>query len=178
MVKAESDAIQCRNLMAVNNNNSLVAYSLAKPLIRVMNPETGMKTLLRGHEGRILDVRFSSTASVSPTTANQTLCSVDDGDSSNGGHHTFIWSIENVSGEIGFSILNKFFLNASIVESHPIQANTWIIATNNPVPSVGIISGTLDGARAQKYSELPLFKTLGSDYTLIGKYSYIYLLIY
>ena len=173
MVKAESDAIQCRNLMAVNN--SLVAYSLAKPLIRVMNPVTGSKTLLRGHEGRILDLRFSTNSAggtAAAHTSSQTLCSVDDGDATNGGHHTFIWTLENITGELGFLVLNKFFLNASIVESHPLQANTWVIATNSPVPSVGLISGALDGSKIHKYSELPLFKTLGSDYSLIGKIIY------
>ena len=167
MVKAESDAVQCRNLMAVNN--TLVAYSLAKPLIRVMNPVSGAKTLLRGHEGKILDLRFSTNSTSTGSTSSQTLCSVDDGDVANRGHHTFIWTLENITGELGFLLQNKFFLNASILESHPLQANTWVIATNSPVPSVGLISGALDGSKIQNYSELPLYKTLGSDYTLIGK---------
>lgn len=117
-MKVEDLDVNCRNLLLTSD--SYVCYSVTqkKNLLRVIDTITGEKTILRGHEGAILDLHLS------PVDHNS-FCSVDN-TSSGAGPHSIIW--KKAAEGFAFNPVASFALRASCVVAHPLLPYIWCAA--------------------------------------------------
>jgi len=127
-MKIEEIDAYCRNILAVSDKYICYSVTSKRNLLRVIDTFSGEKTLLRGHESSILDVK------ISPVDAS-VLCSVDKG-SNPAVPHTIVWKKPSDSA-LDFLAVLKLPISATIVQPHPVSAHVWAISNNT---SIGIFS--------------------------------------
>ena len=102
-------------------SRSYICYCVKAGLIRAIHSSTGDKTLLRGHETPVVDLRFSSTN-------DSVLCTVDAG--SGRVPHVFVWRLV-VKESLEFEKVCTLQLPASLVIGHPLSEEIWNVSHGN-----------------------------------------------
>ncbi|RYG67083.1 hypothetical protein EON64_08270, partial [archaeon] len=139
-MKVEELDINCRNL--VLTSDSFVCYSVTqkKNLLRAIDTLTGEKTILRGHEGSILDMKLSSNSAVFATIDHHNTATP----------HFFVWQ-KNVDN-FGFSAVYQSGLKGYMVKAHPGDEKVWVVADKQ---QVGVVNTRSDGS-VTSYDKLSL----------------------
>lgn len=142
-----------RNILVVGD--SFVCYSVTakRTSIRAIDTTTGEKSLLKGHESFILDLKLS-------VSDNHTFCSVDHGSDPNK-PHIFVWE-RSGSQSIEFQMTFQSKLRAKMVQSYPI-GDSWGISDGHNIAVL-----TKDHVKATNYNQLPYHISL-EDETVSGK---------
>lgn len=162
MMKSDFQIAFPRNLLGVSP--MYLCYTVRETLLRVINTITTDKVILRGHEERVQDMKFS------PIASTGLLCSVDDNSTDDSSkHHIFIWKLTQSQSLLNYVTVKSFFLSACFVLPHPISPDTWLIASNNPQGSLGLLTTADDSDEVKSYSHLKLHKTYSSHYSISGK---------
>ena len=151
------------NLIAVCD--SYLCYTVRSTLLRVINTITSEKALLRGHNYKIINLKFSSENNCN------TLCSVDNNNTDTNTDHIFIWQLTSTN-TLATSIINSFKLPASYIVPHPIRPYVWLIGYNGDISStIGLVYNTTNSSAIKSYTDLPVHTSLKS--TIIGNDTHI-----
>ena len=144
--------------------DTYLCYTVRSTLLRVINTITSEKALLRGHNFKIINLKFSSEVN------SNTLCSVDNNTDTNT-DHIFIWQLMSTNS-LATSIINSFKLPASYIVPHPIHPYVWLIGYNGDTSSIGLVYNTTNSSEVKSYTDLPVHTSLKS--TIIGKHIHAY----
>ena len=102
-----------RNTVCVSP--SYICYCVKAGLIRAIHSATGEKTLIRGHDGHVMDLKFSLANS-------SMLCTTDSG---NGDvDHLYVWKL-SMEKTLGFEKVFSMKLPATHVLGHPLNEKVW-----------------------------------------------------
>lgn len=175
-MKSETMAIKCRNVLAVSD--LYICYCVKKNMLRVIHTSNSQKTLLKGHDFPILDLKFSP--------ANKSIvCSVDDiaeNSALTSTPRVIIWELSDAA-ELMYSILTQFNIGATIVQPHPTLSHVWAISNGSEFGIISVslgertsmFSSSKKGDQTKSYEELPLHmsfetKTItGISFSATGK---------
>jgi hypothetical protein len=172
----------CKNLLAISH--SYVCYS-RKTLLRIINTVTSAKSVLRGHNSNITDLKFSLCGDMN------LLCSVEEGalDSNkvpidDDNSHIFIWRLSSEDleqqqqssepPELRCEVLCRSRLRASLVAAHPLNPLLWCVASSSTetTPCMAIISCVTgefgDVATVSSYSQLPFHASAPTGSVITG----------
>jgi len=127
-MKIEEIDPHCRNILAVSDKYICYSVTSKRNLLRVIDTITGEKTLLRGHESSIVDVK------ISPMDSN-IFCSIDKGTNTTA-PHTIVWK-KTSDKALDFLMSYKLSIEATIVQPHPLSSHVWTISNNH---MIGIFS--------------------------------------
>eukprot|EP00981_Chlorochromonas_danica_P008984 scaffold2390_cov167-Ochromonas_danica.AAC.8 len=126
-MKVEELDVNCRNLLLTSD--SYVCYSVTqkKNLLRAIDTITGEKSILRGHEGGILDLALSPQD-------HTIFCSVDNNNvnaAAGNSPHVFVWKKRKDS--FSFDNIGQLSLKASIIQAHPLLPSLWAMAEKDEI---------------------------------------------
>ena len=120
---------------AASAGDKYISYPLKKNFIRIIESESTQKSLLRGHQATVLDVRFSKVES-------SILCSVDEGkDLDAKKASVFIWEMTETETELKSAVLREYNVPACIIEPSPVDGHCFAIASDT---EFGLIHGLND----------------------------------
>ena len=156
-MKSEATTAACRNLLAVCE--TYICYSVKKNLLRVIQTVSTQKTLLRGHEYPVVDIKFS------PVDRNL-VCSIDDvpegGDASKA--RINIWQLKDSANELTHEAMATFAFGATIVQPHPLLASVFAVAKGARlgIISVAMGAGNVGETTYTSFDTLPLHASFTS----------------
>jgi WD40 repeat protein len=102
----------------VCSSQSYICYCVKAGLIRAIHTGTGQKTLLRGHESPVNDLKFAlSNSSV--------LCTSDLG--IDGSDHIIVWKLV-LTDDLQYETICSLQMPASRVLGHPLSEHVWSVS--------------------------------------------------
>jgi hypothetical protein len=145
-MKVEDLDPNCRNLLLTSDTYVCYSVTQKRNLLRAICTITGEKTILRGHEGPILDMHLSPID-------HTIFCSVDNHSSTSA--HIIVW--KKNPDIFSFTKISQCYIPASIVQAHPGDVNTWCVAEGG---TLGIMySNASDNQERSNYNQLPIVFT-------------------
>jgi WD40 repeat protein len=149
------------NLVAVSLRELFIAYAVsANRSIRLINSTSGEKSVLRGHESGIVDIKFSPAD-------DTVVCSVDN--AAGEGNHIHVWRLDpNNLTATSAAPVKTLALPASIVQGHPTTASVWAVAYQNSIGLISVEGPSASPSTVSSYSGLGPASSKAMDGNISG----------
>jgi hypothetical protein len=160
LLKPDFAPAEYRNMLAVTD--TFICYTVRRTLVRVIHTVSSEKTLLRGHEYTIVDMKYGLNNS-------KMLCTIDDGGdpsapTNTAASHVFVWKLDDSKKEIPATKICALGLMANVVQPHPTHANLWGLGRSDCAKNVGYIgifsSVDCNQDNSPSYESLPMHAVL------------------